>query len=122
MTVTTVPSSPVLHSARFGLTTAAVQAEGDRSVVVLRGEADFSSTSVVSDVLSWVLTRGAGDVIVDLAELTFMDTATGHVLAEGRALFERSGRHLSFRAPSRLAFRVLHMCALADLVEAEAAV
>jgi len=98
--------------------TALVQEEGTHTVVVLRGEANISTTSVPSDAMSWVIARRTGNVVIDLAELEFIDSATVHVLAEARQLLERAGRSMTFRFPSRLAVRRLELFSLGDLIEA----
>ncbi len=118
MTITVpTPSSGTLHRVRFGLLTAVVREEGKRTVVVLRGEADMSTTSVPSDAMSWVIASRTGDVVIDLAELEFIDSATVHVLADAQQLLERVGRTMTFRSPSRLAARVLDVFGLSDLIE-----
>jgi anti-anti-sigma factor len=118
MTLTVpLPSSGNLHCVRSGLTTAVVREEGTRSVVVLRGEADFSTTRVPSDVLSWVVAWRTGDVVVDLGGLEFVDTATVRVLAEGQQLLEHHGRTMTFRSPSKVAARVLNVFGLTDSIE-----
>ena len=120
MSVTLLPpSAHSLRSFRLALTTAVVRAEGTCTVVVLRGEADFSTTSVVSDVLSWVIAWRSGDVVIDLAELEFIDSATVDALAEGQQLLEHHGRMMTIRSPSGLAARVLNVFGLTDLIEAE---
>ena len=100
------------------LTTEVVHTKGARAVVVLRGEADVSSRAVLCEVLSRVIASGAGDVVVDLAEVTFIDTAGVRALATAQQLLDRGGRRLTFRSPSRLALRVLDVFGLTDLVDA----
>jgi anti-anti-sigma factor len=118
MTLTVLPpSSGSLHCVRVGLTTAVVREEGTRTVVVLRGEADFSTTCVPSDALSWVIAWRIGDVVVDLGGLEFIDSATARVLAEGQQLLKHDGRMMTFRSPSKVAARVLHASGLTDSIE-----
>lgn len=110
------PSARAAASRRFSLRTL-VRTEGPQTVVVLRGEADFSTTSVLSDALSRVIALCAGDVVIDFAELEFMDTATCRILVGARQLLDRQGRTLIVRSPSALASRVLHFFGLADLID-----
>jgi len=112
------PLSPALTSVRFGLMTAAAHVEGRRTAVILRGEADSSATVALADVLSWVTAWRSDDVVVDLAELTFIDAAAVGVLAECRRLLEHDGRRMTLRSPSKLAVRLLRKSALADRIEA----
>jgi hypothetical protein len=58
-------------------------------------------------------------VVIDLAQATFIDTATGRVLATARQLLDDQDRRLTFRSAARLAAPVLHFFGLADLIEAE---
>lgn len=102
---------------RSGLATV-VREEATRTVVVLRGEADCSNTDVLADTLARVIVLSAGDVVVDLTDAKFIDTGSGRVLAVSRQLLDRGGRALAFRAPSRLAVRVLDLFGLTELIEA----
>ena len=113
-----LPSARPGCGRRSALATPVVRVEGTRTVVALRGEADFSTRPFMSDVLSRVIALRAGDVVIDLAEVKFIDTATVRVLAVGQQLLDRRGRKLTFRSPSRLAARVLHSFGLTDLIEA----
>ena len=60
-----------------------------------------------------------GDVVIDLTESTFVDTAIVRDFADAQQLLDRQGRKLTFRSPSRLATRVLHLFGLADLIGPE---
>jgi len=85
---------------------------------VLSGEWDVSNRRVLADVLARVIASGTGDVVIDLAEAEFIDTAIGRALAVGCQWLARRGRTLRFRSPSRLAARVLGGLGLTDLIEA----
>ncbi len=105
-------------TARTDRSVAVVRADGAHIVVVLRGEWDFSTGPVLSDVLSRVIAMPAGDVVIDLAQAEFIDSATGRILAVAWQLLDRRGRPLTFRSPSRPAAKVLDLFGLADLIEA----
>ena len=98
-------ASPILH------------AEATRTVVTLCGEADLSTRPALADVLSRVIATGSGDVVVDLAAVTLIDTATGRSFAIGQRLLDRTGRTLTFRSPSRMAVQVLDLFGLTELIE-----
>jgi anti-anti-sigma factor len=102
---------------RCALTTDVVYAKDAPTVVGLRGEADISTRPVMCDVFSRVIALGAGDVVIDLSETTFIDSAAVRVLATARELLDRAGRRLIFRSPSRLAVRVIEVFGLTGLVE-----
>ena len=119
MALTMLPPSTdtVQRVVRGAVTSPVVHAEGTHTVVTLRGEADVSTRPALADVLSRVIAHGAGDVVVDLAPVTFIDTATVRALATGQQLLDRTGRALTFRSPSRLAVRVLDLFGLTDQIE-----
>jgi anti-anti-sigma factor len=113
--------SPTADTAQRGVrcivTSPVVHAEATRTVVTLRGEADVSTRAALADVLSRVIAAGAGDVVIDLAAVTFIDIAIVRALATCQQLLDRTGRALTFRSPSRLAVRALHPFGLTDLIE-----
>jgi anti-sigma B factor antagonist len=94
-----------------------VYAEGTRTVVALQGETDASDEPVLCNILSPVIASGAGDVVIDLTAVTFIDTGTVRVLATAHHLLDRQGRNLIFRSPSRLALRLIGMFGLAGRIE-----
>ena len=95
-----------------------VRAEADRTIVALRGEADASTTAILSDAVSRVIASRAGNVVVDLSQLEFVDTATVRVIATAHHLLASQGRTLAVRSPSRLGRQVLELFALTHLIEA----
>jgi anti-anti-sigma factor len=95
-----------------------VHAEATHIVVTLRGEADVSTRPALADALSRVIAHGAGDVVIDLAPMTFIDTAIVRALATGWQLLDRRGRALTIRSPSGQAVRLLDLFGLTDLIEA----
>jgi anti-anti-sigma factor len=113
------PSAATAPSVRFARIIPEVHAEGTRSVVAIRGEADISTRQDLCEVLCRVTADGTGDVVVDLANATFIDTAIVRVLATAQQLLHRQDRILTLRSPSRLATRVLAVLGLTDLIETE---
>jgi anti-sigma B factor antagonist len=111
------PSADIIGDVRSALTVPVVQAEGTRTVVALPGETDVTARPALCDVFSRVIASGTGDVVIDLTGSTFIDTASVRVFATARQLLDRQGRNLTFRAPSRLAVRVLDLFGLTGLVE-----
>jgi anti-anti-sigma factor len=57
--------------------TSEVRLEDAVAVVALRGEADVFTQPVLCDVLARVIAEGAGDIVIDLTEVPFIDVATG---------------------------------------------
>lgn len=66
-----------------------------------------------------LIAGGTGDVVVDLAEAGFIDTASFFTLAAGARLLDGKGRKLTFRSPSNLATRVLNLFGLSDRIEGQ---
>ena len=96
-----------------------VSAGTGATVIALRGEADVATLPVVVDALTRVIADHRGDVVVDLAETEFIDTATLRALLRAREVLDWGGRRLTFRSPSRIAGRVLAVFGLSHLVGAE---
>jgi anti-anti-sigma factor len=94
-----------------------IRAEGTRRIVILHGEWDFSTKSQLADLLSRVIALPTGDVVIDLAEVEFIDTATVRAFVISQQLLDRNGRMLNFRSPSKLALRLLDLFGLTDLIE-----
>jgi len=121
MALTMLPrSAEPTRGLRSALLTAAVTMAGARTVVVLRGEADVFNRPVLCDMLCRVIALQVGDVVIDLGQVTFVDTAAVRALAMGHQLLDGQDRRLTFRSPSRLAAQVIAMFGLADLIEAPA--
>ena len=94
---------------------ATVFADGAVTVVALRGEADCATLHVVRDALSEVIAGGNGDIVVDLAQTEFMDTAALRAVLQARESLEGTGRELTLRSPSRSAGRLLGVFGLGHL-------
>lgn len=94
---------------------ATIFADGPVTVVTLAGEADRATLHVVRDALADVISDREGDIVVDLAEINFMDTAALRVVLDARETLEGSGRHLMVRSPSRSAGRLLGVFGLGHL-------
>jgi anti-anti-sigma factor len=92
-----------------------VFADGAVTVVALRGEADLATLHVIRDALADVIADGQGDVVVDLAQTEFMDTAALRVVLRARETLGGTGRHLTLRSPSRTSGRLLAVFGLGHL-------
>ena len=94
---------------------ATVFADGAVTVVALRGEADRATLHVVRDALADVISDREGDVVVDLAQTEFMDTAALRTVLRARETLVGTGRQLTLRSPSRSAGRLLGIFGLGHL-------
>jgi anti-anti-sigma factor len=84
-----------------------------RTVIGLYGEHDLSTGAELSGALaSFCGVGGAGDVTVDLSQITFVDSTTITALLGARNLMLRQNRRLILRAPSAHARRILQLCGL----------
>lgn len=93
-----------------------VSAEGAATVIALRGEADIATLPQVMAALDLVIDDREGDVIVDMAENEFIDTATLRAVLRAKEVLDGRGRRLTFRSPSRTASRLLAICEVSHLV------
>jgi anti-sigma B factor antagonist len=99
-----------------------VKFAGDRVVVAVGGEVDLVSAPELSAIADAVIERGHVRVVLDLAEMTFINT-TG--LSNISAIADRiasSGGELTVRAAPLLLARVLGVSELAEVVRFEDAV
>lgn len=93
----------------------------DPNGVALRGEIDAHSAPAVADRFS-TLPVGDGDIVIDMAEVSFMDSSGLRVLLD---LHQRAGeaeRRLVLRTPSQSVTKLLEVSGLSDhfTVEGEA--
>lgn len=90
--------------------------EGATTVLSLRGEADIATVPAVIDALARVISDHDGDVVVDLAQTDFMDTAALRAVLRARQELQGGERQLTLRSPSRIAGRLLAVFGLCQLV------
>jgi anti-anti-sigma regulatory factor len=76
---------------RSSLLADVVRIENGCAVVALRGEAHVSTGAVLSDALSQAIARGAGAVLIDLADVPFIDVVTGRMFAITHRFLDRTG-------------------------------
>jgi anti-anti-sigma factor len=86
------------------------------TVIVLRGEADVATLPAVVDTLARVIVDHEGDLVVDLAQAAFIDTATVRALLRAKGILNGGGRELTLRSPSRIASRLLALFEISHLV------
>ena len=86
------------------------------TVIALRGEADVATLPAVVDTLARVIVDHEGDLVVDLAQAAFIDTATVRALLRAKGVLNGGGRELTLRSPSRIASRLLALFGISHLV------
>ena len=110
----------LVHSTRpVGGLDVSVSAADGATVLALRGEADIATLPVVVAALACIVADHEGDVVVDLAQTEFIDTATLRALLRAREVLDSDGRQLALRSPSKIVGRVLAVFGLSDLVGPE---
>jgi anti-sigma B factor antagonist len=65
------------------------------AVLSVHGEIDLGTAPVLREALSWVLEHRTGPVIVDLSEVSFMDSTGVHVLLDTLELLKLENRRLA---------------------------
>lgn len=83
-----------------------------QTVVWVRGEQDISTRDRLTLSLAKAAARDAGDIVVDLSGVTFMDASTIGALVAARNMLRVHARSLTFRHPSQAAQRLLDLCGL----------
>ncbi len=109
-----VDEDHVYPGAVFGLTT---RYTGRQVVVTLRGEIDMLTAPTFASVLDSLFDAGRRDIVVDLAELEFMDASGLRLIGPMSARLRNAGRSLTIRSPSRMVRRLLDITAMGDLIE-----
>jgi anti-anti-sigma factor len=86
---------------------------GDVHVVELSGELDMATAQGLSD---WLVKIAGSDVVVDLTELTFMDSSGIKALVMARNRIVEQGNDLFLTRPQPIVRRVLEITGLASWV------
>lgn len=90
------------------------QGEAD-AVVRLTGELDMATAPALHSELAGLAARGVHTVIVDIAQLDFIDSSGLSVLIAGLKRFREGGGTLTIRSPSGRAKRVFEIAGLSQL-------
>ena len=69
--------------------------DGDRTSVLLEGELDMASATAVVEAVTEALDQGAQAIVLDLRDLTFMDSSGLRVFFDLRARAEQAGATLT---------------------------
>lgn len=89
----------------------AATGDGDGAPIVwMCGEHDLSTAGELTAALAQAISSGAGDLVVDLGAVTFMDASTMRVLGRARRQLAERDRALVIREPSTEAQFVLSIC------------
>lgn len=91
----------------------------DPAVVRLRGEFNVSAAGRLWETLARAMTQGDADMVIDLSRVEFIDAATVGVITKADNHLRQRSRSLALRGPPRRARRILDLCGLAGLIEAD---
>ena len=96
-----------------------VNATDEATVIHVRGEIDMATAGRLRDVIEPHMGPNQ-KIILDLAEVEFMDSSSLKVLVQARGRLTEDGGSLILRNPSKSAHRLLTVAGANDLLEADA--
>lgn len=97
MTALSSPTRTAAELTEFGLS---VASHGAAQVVWLRGEVDLYTAPLMEQQLQQLLADGAREIVVDLAEVTFLDAAGLGALVRTVSRLRRCDGAMHVRSPS----------------------
>jgi anti-anti-sigma factor len=92
---------------------------GTEAILKLRGEVDLSTAPELGVFLDRAIDRGTLFVVLDLADLKFMDGSGLRVIGTSAKRLVNSGGALTIRSPSVMVSRLLDIVGLAEFVRIE---
>jgi anti-anti-sigma factor len=93
----------------------APEREADRLVLRLRGDVDMAAADILTAALGRAVTEPVHEVVVDLADVGFLDSTGIRVLLEGRERAQDRGIVVTARDPQPLVLNVLRITSVAEL-------
>ena len=88
--------------------------EGAQTVVEVVGEVDAASADILRNAIFEVIDAGSPRLVVDMADVAFMDSSGLRVLIAGYKAAEQAGGALSVRNPSDVVTRLLEITGQLD--------
>jgi anti-sigma B factor antagonist len=83
-------------------------------MVALQGELDMATAEGLSD---WLIDQSGSVVVVDLAELTFMDSSGISAFVMAQNQMGRQGNSMIFTRPTPMVRRTLELVGLEDWIQ-----
>jgi anti-anti-sigma factor len=93
----------------FGELTMRSECERDRHTITISGEIDVANAGDVEQELVRVEATDATAIVLDLSEVTFMDSTAVRLLLTADARSRDDGRRLALRRPSATVLRMLRL-------------
>ncbi|HEY8533639.1 MAG TPA: STAS domain-containing protein [Micromonospora sp.] len=90
---------------------------GDVTVVSVAGDLDVATAPMLETRLSELLDQGACRLVLDLADVSFCDSAGLSLFVRAREHCRDAGGRLQLAAPARTVRRVLEVSGLAGVLE-----
>ena len=90
-----------------------------KQLVVVNGELDLVTAPRLEERLKSVIDSTDGDIVVDLANVTFIDSTGLRTMLVAHDRLSQTDRVLAVRRPSVQVVRLLEICGLGNLVEAD---
>lgn len=88
-------------------------------VLSVRGEVDMNTAPDLSALVDAVIGQGYQSVVLDMAELAFMDASGLRVIADGASRLRPSGGEVVLRSPPPIVQRILDITRLTEVVRLE---
>ena len=85
------------------------------ALIALRGEIDAANANEIRDRIAGVRRRGTSSVVVDMADVTFMDARGLRALLEARQAVAEDGGSLRLVRPSHAVAMVLELTGVREL-------
>jgi anti-anti-sigma factor len=93
--------------------------DGNAATVRIEGEVEFATAPRLRSTLLELAQHGASPVIVDLAGVSFLDSAGISLLVQAKKRFSATGSDLVLRTPTASVFRVLEISGVTGLFQIE---
>jgi anti-sigma B factor antagonist len=87
-----------------------------QAVLNVRGEVDMATVPELGVLVDAVIGQGYKSVVLDLAELAFMDASGLRVIAGGASRLRSSGGEVVLRSPPPIVQRILDITRLTEVV------
>lgn len=87
-----------------------------RTVITVEGELDLATRAQLRTRLQWVIDDAAGDVHLDLAAVTYIESCGVCEILTASATLLDQGRRLRVTKASRQVARLFEMCGITDLL------
>jgi len=99
-----------------------VRHDAGSAIVTLGGELEFGTAAQLRTAFSDLVRHDCDRVVVDLADLRFIDSSGLSLLVQAKQRFTAQGRGFELRSPNERVIRVIETSGLAELfaIEGEA--